>query len=247
MKNRLKAKGMKKRALRLLKSYLDKRFIQVVASGGVSSLKEIFSGVPQGTKWSPSLWDFDISEMADSLSEDVLFFGYADDVAMWYEISPQNRSTIISTINADLHAMQQWGDDNKTSFEHSKTYYVVFSKKKRPFDTSDIRFEGQVVAKAEGADAKVVGYVLDPKMTWGQMIDQIARKAKGRLAALARVKHLLNSSNLKRLYCMFIRSIMEYGSLAWGGAARVHLEKLDRIQGSPGDAHVWLPGRGAAI
>jgi len=51
MKVRLKKKGMKKRAMRLFKSYLHKRFLKVVAQGTESSLKEIFSSVPQGGKW----------------------------------------------------------------------------------------------------------------------------------------------------------------------------------------------------
>jgi hypothetical protein len=46
MKRRLKKKGMRKRALRLLKCYLNKRFLKVVAQGTESSLKEIFSSVP---------------------------------------------------------------------------------------------------------------------------------------------------------------------------------------------------------
>ena len=37
--------------------------IQVVAGGKSSAKKEIFSGVPQGAKWSPKLWNFDIADM----------------------------------------------------------------------------------------------------------------------------------------------------------------------------------------
>ena len=58
LKKRLKAKGMGKRALRLMKSYLFTRFLRVVASGESSSIKEIFSSVPQGGKFSPPLSDF---------------------------------------------------------------------------------------------------------------------------------------------------------------------------------------------
>ena len=75
--------GMKKRALRLFKSYLFQRFLKVtlVASNGKSSpLKQIFSGVPQGGKWSSLLFDVDISELGDDLSAEVIPFGYADDV-----------------------------------------------------------------------------------------------------------------------------------------------------------------------
>ena len=62
------------------------------------------------------------------------------------------------------------------------------------------------------------------------MIDQLARKARGKLAALARVKHPLNSSNLRLLHSVFARSIMKCGSIAWTGAAEVHMAKLDRVE-----------------
>ena len=70
MKSRLKKKGMKKRAIRLFKSYLTKRYLQVVSRSSKSTLKEIFSSIPQGGKWSDFLFDFDISELhvPDSLN-----------------------------------------------------------------------------------------------------------------------------------------------------------------------------------
>ena len=34
------------------------------------------------------------------------------------------------------------------------------------------------------------------------------------------------------MYIMFIRSIMEYGSLVYMGAAKSHLDKLDRVHES---------------
>ena len=52
MKKRLKKKNLRRRALRLIKSYLFKRFLKVVVQGKEFSLKEIFSSVPQGGKWS---------------------------------------------------------------------------------------------------------------------------------------------------------------------------------------------------
>ncbi len=63
VKARLKAKGMKKRALKLVKSYLCSRWLYVVINGNPSSNRQLWSSVPQGGKWSPKLWDFDISEM----------------------------------------------------------------------------------------------------------------------------------------------------------------------------------------
>ena len=79
-------------------------------------------------------------------------------------------------------------------------------------------------------DSKVVGYVLDSKLRWGKMIEMLARKAKGRIAALQRVSHLLSNNNLRTIYTMFISSSIECGSVVWCGTAVFRLQKLDRIR-----------------
>ena len=86
MKKRLKKLGMKKRVLKLFKSYLFQHFLKVVSNGESFSRKQIFTSVPQGGKWSSFLFDLDFSELADGLSCEVIPFGYADDVALWYEV-----------------------------------------------------------------------------------------------------------------------------------------------------------------
>ena len=58
LKARLKAKGMRSRALKVLYSYLHKRFLKVVHNGEKSSAKDIFSGVPQGAKMEPETLGF---------------------------------------------------------------------------------------------------------------------------------------------------------------------------------------------
>ena len=81
----------------------------MVASGESSSIKEICSSVPQGGKNSPPLWDFDISEMADLLSDVIQFFGCADDVALWYEVDTSNRQEMTKIINDDMSALKVLG------------------------------------------------------------------------------------------------------------------------------------------
>ena len=122
LKARLKAKGMSGRALRLLKNYLWCRFIGVVVNGDKSSLLGIFSGVPQGAKWSPKLWDFDISELPDCLSDWALLISYADDCALYYEFDSTSYEDMhmILTVNADLNSLLVWGEDNRTEFESSR-------------------------------------------------------------------------------------------------------------------------------
>ena len=231
MKRRLKKKGMKKRALRLIKSYLCKRFLKVVSQGKSSALKEIFSSVPQGGKWSSFLFDIDISELADALCAEVIPFGYADDVALWYEIDEDfDHSITTAVINTDLEALRKWGNDNKTTFEPEKMSVMVVSQRHHPFDASGIIFNHEELSVVD--NTTLVGLKIDRRMRWGPMVHKLATKARQRIGALCRVRHLLNGENLKTIYLMFIRSIMEYNSVCWMGAAQSHLSKLDRIQAS---------------
>ena len=88
-------------------------------------------------------------------------------------------------------------------------------------------------AQVERVDeVKLVGFLFDTKLTFSGMIDKLAKKARCKLGALRRLKPMLDQPNLKQMYIMFIRSIMEYGSLVYMGAAKSHLDKLDRVQES---------------
>ena len=114
LKSRFEAKGMKERALELIKSYLFNRFLRVVTQGDTSGRKQIFSGVPQGAIWSPDFWDFDISELPDVLSSETDDFEYADDIGLWYEITAENGDVVVAFINLDLENLIKWGIDNMT-------------------------------------------------------------------------------------------------------------------------------------
>jgi acetyl/propionyl-CoA carboxylase alpha subunit len=131
-------------------------------------------------------------------------------------------------INQDLEALHKWGLDNKTTFEPEKMCVMVISQKKKPFDPSGIVFAGEELSVHD--DTTLVGLKIDNRMRWGPMVAKLATKARQRIGALYRIRHLLNSQNLKTMYMMFIRSIMEYNSVCWMGAAKSHLSSLDRIQ-----------------
>ena len=107
---------------------------------------------------------------------------------------------------------------------------MLISNKKKPFDLTGIKMGGFPVEQVK--QLKLVGYLFDQKMTFGPMVGKLAKKARSRVAALRRVRHLLSVENLKLMYTMFVRSTMEYGSVSFMGAAVTYLEKLDRVQDS---------------
>ena len=72
---------------------------------------------------------------------------------------------------------------------------VVVSRKRSPFRTEGIKFDGfQIPCQPL---IKLVGYVVDSKLTWSNMIDRLAKKGRCRIAALRRVQPFLSSDNIK--------------------------------------------------
>ena len=202
----------------------------MVHNGDHSQLEQIFSSVPQGAKVSPKLWNFDISEMEFYLSFLAMLICYADDCGIWYAITEENTHYIVDTINADLKALQRWDDDNKTTFEPSKTHYALISNKSTNcfnlcFPFKRIVFEGVPIKRKSAV--KLVGYLFDEKLGWSGMISALAKKARMRLGMLRRLRPLLDDNNMSTMYTTFIRPILEYGSVQFMGAAVTHLDKLD--------------------
>ena len=101
---KLKLRGMRRRALKLMKSYLKNRFIQVVRGMARSKRRNITSSVPQGGKLSAPLWDFDIATL-DELGIEELF-GYADDLGLVYIVDADNKASIIQHINEDFDKLE---------------------------------------------------------------------------------------------------------------------------------------------
>jgi hypothetical protein len=117
---------------------------------------------------------------------------------------------------------------------------MVVSNKDVPFDPYGVVFDERAPGKIgiggipvkHVSSMKLVGFTFDPKLTRKPMIDAIAKKARIRLGALRRLRPLLSDENMKTMYIMFVRSIMEYGGVQFQGARDTHLAKLDRIQAS---------------
>lgn len=127
-----------------------------------------------------------------------------------------------------LRYLSPWGVDNLTTFEPCKMAMMVVSCKREPFDPTGVEFEGHPVKQV--SSLKVVGYTFDSKLSWPEMVDDKAKKARSRVSMLRRLSRFLNNDNLKLMYTSFIRPVMEYGSLLYVSAAPSHLSKLDRVQ-----------------
>ena len=80
--------------------------------------------------------------------------------------------------------------------------------------------------------------ILDAKLTFRDHVDAVVSKANRMLGLLMRSMQLSARARMTMVdhrvvlcaYYAHVRSILEYGSVIWGGAAVTHLARLERLQ-----------------
>ncbi|XP_050702326.1 putative GATA zinc finger domain-containing protein 25 [Eriocheir sinensis] len=76
----------------------------------------------------------------------------------------------------------------------------------------------------------ILGAEVDSKLSFDRHLENVARKVSLRVTLLRRVRHLLDTDGLLRLYKAQVRPIMEYSPLTGMGSAQCHLSLLYRVQ-----------------
>ena len=199
---KLRLRGLKGRALKLIKSYLRDRYIEVVVGKLKSARRGIFSGVSQGGKWSAPSWDVDIATLEELEVGGLI--SYADDCGLLYEVTDSNRCTIVDEITADLADLASGGIKWHVLFASDKTYGMVISRKKIVFDASGIVLQGHPMEFV--SELKLVGFIFDQKMTMRPMVQMASKKNRAKIAALFRLRPYLDAANLETMYKAFVRS-----------------------------------------
>ena len=86
------------------------------------------------------------------------------------------------------------------------------------------------------AEVRDLGIILDSKLTFSAHVSSVVTKANRSLGLLIRSfqtgfpKQKFDKKALLTAYCANIRSILEFGSVIWSGAAKTHLNRLERVQ-----------------
>ena len=95
-------------------------------------------------------------------------------------------------------------------------------------------------------EVRDLGVILDSKLTFSAHISQTICKANRALGTLIRSFQTglpstkFHKKTLLATYFANVRSILEYGCVIWGGAARSHTDRLERIQHK---FLIWLVSR----
>ena len=153
---------------------------------------------------------------------------FADDSAIYK--SGKNLHYLQKVVQRNLDKIQKWCDKWGFRISTDKTVAVPFTFTYST-ETVKLTVNGQVIKTVKSA--KFLGMIFDRKLTWHDHIDYVVKKCKQRLNLMRAVsgKHWgASQSTQLTIYKALIRSVIDYGAIAYDSASASQLAKLDLIQ-----------------
>ena len=135
--------GVRDTALNWFKSYLFKRTQYVECNGSSSSIREIETGVPQGSIQGPLLLMIYMNDI-HTVSDNLNFILYADDTTLSCPMCSFTRECngdielVSILINSELDKIADWLAVNKLSLNVQKTKFMIFHYRQRIITGNDI-------------------------------------------------------------------------------------------------------------
>ena len=211
------------------KSYLSNRTQRVVLQGELSPWCGVGAGVPQGSVLGPLLFLIYVNDIVDIVGSNIRL--YADDVTLFITVddptdsNDSHNSAVI--LNNDLCEIQKWAKQWLVTFNSRKTKTMLVSRKRNP-SYFPIYFQGSALENV--TSQKYLGLIISSDLSWSNHINHIVSKAKKLIGVMKMLQYKLSRRSLEIVYISYVRPILEYGDVVWGGCTASDAELLEGVQ-----------------
>jgi len=223
---KLKGLGICGNVFSFIKNFLTDRSLQVKIDNTLSQKYTLDNGTAQGSIISPLLFLIMINDLPNSL-QDVESSLFADDSCIFK--SGKNLKHITKSIQKNLDKISSWCDLWGIKMSLDKTVAVVFSHRQNldielTINNQPLKIENK---------AKFLGLIFDSKLNWNEHVTYLEQKCNKRLNLMRAVAGNAWGANKKALltiYRSLIRSVIDYGAIAYNSASDSTKKRLDIIQ-----------------
>ena len=216
---KLYAYGFDMQAITLVHSYLSDRKQRVKVSNTFSSWSNIIYGVPQGSILGPLLFNIYICDLF--LSYDVTdIANYADDNTPY--CGSDSNTSVIDMLERASVKLFEWFKDNNLKANADKSHLLISTDNKQK-----IKINETVICSSKAE--KLLGILIDNKLTFDQHVSNLCVKANQKLHALSRISSYMSTKKRKLIMNSFITSQFGYCPLVWMFHSRELNNRINRI------------------
>lgn len=201
---------------RLLDSYLSDRRVKVRYNGEEFE-KSTNKGCVQGSIGGPILWNLLLDTLLKGLAKRGDYSqAFADDVVLVFDGSTAEE--IQGRANAALEYVRARGVANKLKFAPQKTSAMLITRKLK-HDTPRLAMDGVGIGMSK--EIKLLGVVIDDKLTFNSHVTGVCKKAIGiyqQLSRAAKVSWGLHPEVIRTIYIATVEPVILYAASVWAPA-----------------------------
>lgn len=224
--NKLDRYGFRGPASSFFRSYLTscKQFVDVL--GEKSTMKDVKSGVPQGSVLGPILFSLFVNDYATSLTHAKAIL-YADDTALL--ISCNSVAEAQTLASEDLARTLRWFNTNKLVLNIKKTKFLIFSSRQKHLShVCNLKVDGKALCQVDAY--KYLGVTLDSSIHWAQHIKTVCQKLSFGCFTLIQARKHLTETTLRQIYFSIFHSHLTYCVESWGYTYKSYCTPINILQ-----------------
>ena len=216
------------RIIRLLSSFLTDRTLKVLYEGCYSQSVTLNAGTPQGSPLSPLIYIIFVNDYPDEIQNMSSVSQFADDTALW--TSAYTESFAIHKLQKSLNLLEAWCRKWRVKLNGDKSKLLLIARtREKNSENHALHLFNDIIRPAQSA--KFLGIEIDRLLSFKNHIDSICKRANTRLNVLKVLSRSgTDAATLMRLYTIYIRPIIEYGSIAFLAAPKSQISRLESIE-----------------
>ena len=203
---KLKCLGIDGNLLDVIKDFLTGRTLRVSVEGKLSSIKDVLSGIPQGSVLGPLLFIIFINDLPDYVKSRVTIF--ADDLKLVGNASDR------TIIDKDLENLELWEKRwlLKFNIDKCKVLHLKFN------DNLNLEYKLNGIIMTESEQEKDLGVFTSGTLLWNDQISACINKANKMICWITRNLISREKVLMLRIYKALVRPHLQYCVQLWNPA-----------------------------
>ena len=218
---KLQAYGFGKASLKLLQSYLSKRFQKTKVGSSFSSWLEVLLGVPQGSILGPLLFNIFINDIFQFI-ENSEICNFADDNTIFS--CDSTFETVVFNLELDAKNILNWLQINQLVANPAKFQFILLGNSGKKLC---LAINKNIIKLSD--EVKLLGITIDSKLTFNSHVNGLCKSASKKIKCLYRVRNFTNQFQAKLLYNTYVLSIFNYCPLVWMYCSRTANNNINRV------------------
>ena len=215
--------GFQDNALKWLANFLKNRKQRVKVDDIISELRDVISGTTQGTTLGVILYLLFACDLPKVVQQAYISI-FADDTKLYL---PIKNSTDSVKLQQDLDRVYEWSQKWQLNLNPSKSQVLVIANR-RPAQNPTYYLGGNPIdVFSEVTD---LGVCVDSTLKFSSHCNIITRKAYFVLRNLFIVFKSHDVAFYLKMYCTYVRPIIENASVIWSPINVCDVDKLERVQ-----------------